>query len=296
MEQKETGEWSKKKQKIGAKKQENEAKRIKVKERILKESKQEKRGTEKLRSEKQKLKKRKLKYMWAALALFLVLYIGGTAVSIWSYGKVDEKQRADAAIVLGAAVYGEKVSPVFAERLNHGIWLYENDYVEKLIVTGGMGEGNRYSDAYAGKKYMMEQGVSEEDILIEEESAITQENLENAKELMDKNGYVSAIVVSDPLHMKRAMLMAEDSGIEAYSSPTPTTRYKTWKSKVPFLAREEFFYIGYKLCRLFCGGHGISNQDVKILWIPGGPSYVESVDGRLCDQFAGILGIDASAI
>ncbi len=208
------------------------------------------RTLKKLKTKKFKLKKLKLKYLMAALAFFLILYIGGTAVSIWQYGKIDEKQKADAAIVLGAAAYGERVSPVFEERLNHGIWLYENGYVEKLIVTGGMGKGNEHSDAYAGKKYMIGQGVSEEDILIEEESAITQENLENAKELMDVNSYSTAIIVSDPLHMKRSMLMAKDCGIEAYSSPTPTTRYRTWKSGLPFLAREEFFYIGYKICRI----------------------------------------------
>lgn len=200
---------------------------------------------------KRKLKKIKMRRFIAASVIFLILYVTGIAVSIWRYGKTDEKQKADVAIILGAAAYGEKVSPVFKERLNHGVWLYENGYVEKLIATGGMGIGNEHSDAYAGKKYMMEQGVPEEDILIEEKSTITRENLENAKELMDEYSYSSAIIVSDPLHMKRSMLMARDCGIESYSFPTPTTRYMTLKSKLPFLAREEFFYIGYTICRIF---------------------------------------------
>lgn len=68
---------------------------------------------------------------------------------------------------------------------------------------------------------------------------------------MDKNSYHTAIIVSDPMHMKRAMLMAKDYGIESYSSPTPTTKYIGLKSKLPFLAREEFFYIGYKIYRIF---------------------------------------------
>lgn len=196
------------------------------------------------------LKPKKLKWLAAALVFFFVIYIAGTAISIWRYGKIDEKQKADVAIVLGAATYGERVSPVFEERLNHGIWLYENGYVEKLIVTGGVGEGNVHSDAYVAKQYIMEQGIRAEDVLMEEKSTITQENIENAKELMDEYSYASAIIVSDPLHMKRAMLMAKDYGIEAYSSPTPTTRYQTLKSKLPFLAREEFFYIGYRIWRI----------------------------------------------
>ena len=95
---------------------------------------------------------------------------------------------------------------------------------------------------------VLEQGITESVILLEEKSTITQENIENAKKIMDDNCYN---IVSDPLHMKRAMLMTDDYGIKAYSSPTPTSRYITVKSKVLFLAREEFFYIGYRVYRIF---------------------------------------------
>ena len=68
---------------------------------------------------------------------------------------------------------------------------------------------------------------------------------------MDGNHLETAVIVSDPLHMKRAMLLAEDAGITAYSSPTPTTRYISMRTKIPFLARETFYYIGYQWYRLF---------------------------------------------
>ncbi len=68
---------------------------------------------------------------------------------------------------------------------------------------------------------------------------------------MEEHALDTAIIVSDPLHMKRAMLMAEDYGICAYSSPTPTTMYRSAKTQIPFLAREVFFYIGYSIVRLF---------------------------------------------
>ena len=86
---------------------------------------------------------------------------------------------------------------------------------------------------------------------MEEDSKITQENLENAKIIMEENDFQKAIIVSDPLHMKRAMLLAEDAGIKAYSSPTPTTMYQSFKTKVPFAAREVFYYVGYKWYRIF---------------------------------------------
>ena len=89
-----------------------------------------------------------------------------------------------------------------------------------------------------------------EAIFKEEDSTITAENLENAGQVMREQGFSTALVVSDPLHMKRAMLYAHDLGMTAYSSPTPTSLYRSWKTKLPFLMREEFFYIGYRLARL----------------------------------------------
>lgn len=186
-----------------------------------------------------------------SLLFVLIIYITVNAISIRNYSKADEKQSADVAIVLGAGVANDEVSPVFRERINHGIWLYENGYARKIIMTGGYGEGNEKSDAFVAKCYAQSQGVPEEDILIEEESTITQENLENSKKIMSENQYSTAIVVSDPLHMKRAMLMASDYGIKAYSSPTPTSMYRSTANKLKFLAREVFFYVGYKIYRLF---------------------------------------------
>ncbi len=140
---------------------------------------------------------------------------------------------------------------MYQERINHGIALYYAGYVKKIIVTGGIGKGNKGSDAKAAQKYAIAQGILEINILIEDKSTITQENLENTKEIMAAYGYSTALIVSDPLHMKRAMLLAKDAGIKAYSSPTQTTRYITMKTKAPLLMREVFFYIGYKWYRIF---------------------------------------------
>lgn len=185
------------------------------------------------------------------IAFLVVLYTIITAVQIVQYGKLDSKTKCDVAIVLGAATSGEEVSPVYRERIDHGIWLFENGYVDYLILTGGVGEGNEKSDAYVAKQYAIEKGIPDQAILIEERSTITEENLKYAKAIMDAHSMDTAIIVSDPLHMKRAMLMADDYGITAYSSPTPTTMYKSLKTQIPFLAREVFFYIGYSVVRLF---------------------------------------------
>lgn len=174
-----------------------------------------------------------------------------TAVSIWDFAKTDQIQKADVIIVLGAGVNGKEPSPVFAERLNHGVWLYNNGYANKLLVTGGMGKDSTEPEAEVAKRYLVNKGISGEDILPEKTSRYTHENLKNAKMLMDENSFSTAIVVSDPLHMKRAMIVARDYGITAYSSPTPTTRYIGIKSRLSFLLRETVCYIGYMVFRIF---------------------------------------------
>lgn len=197
--------------------------------------------------------RRRIVCIFLTLSAVLLLYVLANAWLICSYGEKDEKREADAAIVLGAGVQGMEPSPVFRERIDHGIWLYENGYVKKLILTGGYGDGAVCSEAGAAREYALGQGVPDGDILIEEQSRITQENMYYARQLMEEYGLKSALIVSDPLHMKRAMLMASDYGIEAYTSPTPTTRFISLQTKLPFLARELFFYIGYKAYRLVRG-------------------------------------------
>lgn len=199
------------------------------------------------------IKRDKCKIILASgvVILLLIVFAIGIAISIWNYGKVDEKAPADVAIVLGAAISDGEVSPVYRERINHAITLYEEGTVDFIILTGGFGEGSYKSDSQVAKEYALSQGIPEEKILIEEKSTITEENLEFSKEVMEENDLETAIIVSDPLHMKRAMLMAKDYNITALSSPTPTSMYKTLKTKIPFLLREEFFYVGYCVVRIF---------------------------------------------
>lgn len=185
------------------------------------------------------------------LLLIFIVYISAVSAGIVSYSRIDEKRDADVIIVLGAETHNGKVSPVYRERINHAIGLYNDGYAKTVIMTGGIGDGNDISDSEAAKNYAISQGIPANAIFIEEKSGITQENIQYAKEIMAIQGFDSAIIVSDPLHMKRAMLMARDQGIAAYSSPTETTMYRSIKTKLTFLAREEFFYEGYKLYHLF---------------------------------------------
>ena len=181
----------------------------------------------------------------------VLIYLLATSATILIFAHRDEKAPADAAIVLGAGTINNEASPVFKERVNHAIELYESGLVKKIIITGGLGEGSVLADSVVAKRYAVSCGVPAADILTEERSTITEENLVEAKKIMDENGWETAIVVSDPLHMARAMLMAKDAGLNALSSPTPTSAYKTLDTKFPFFLREEMYYCGYRFLRIY---------------------------------------------
>lgn len=186
------------------------------------------------------------------LAFILVtLILSVCAVSIGIYAKRDETQKADAAIILGYSVEDDQPTPAFQERIHHGIRLYEQGYVRYLIFTGGIGEGDTVSEAQAAKEYALSLGVPEDVILVEDQSRITEENLEFSKVIMEQHGLNTALLVSDPLHMKRAMLMAKDYGVTAYASPTATSVHRDFKQALPFIGRESVAYAYYRLIRLF---------------------------------------------
>lgn len=179
------------------------------------------------------------------LTLAVVLWLCAVAFRIVSFGDEDRSRPSDCAIVLGAAAYGSKPSPVFAERINHAVALYQSGTVKRLLFTGGSVIEADKSESSVARLHAIAAGVPPEAILTESKSRTTAQNLQQAKGVMKKHGLKTAVIVSDPLHLKRAASMAEDIGIEAVTSPTPTTRYRTWKVKAGFLIREVFYLHGY---------------------------------------------------
>ena len=167
------------------------------------------------------------------------------ALAIYRFSQIDRTQKADCAIVAGAGIAGDSPSPVFKARLDHAAWLYQQGFVHSLILTGGLSSGAAVSDASVARKYLLTQGIPASALFIEEHSLVTRENMRNAKAIMTQQGFRTALLVSDPLHMKRLGLIAQDQNIAGYASPTPHTRYRTWSTQLPFLLRESFYYTGY---------------------------------------------------
>jgi len=183
------------------------------------------------------------------LILLLAAALGfvGLAWQIVSYGNASADSHADAALVLGAAAWGNKPSPVYRERINEAIALYKAGRVRYLVFTGGTPEPGYPAEGEVGRKFAIEHGVPAAAVLFETTSRTTWQNLANARELLAPVGIRTVLLVSDPLHMRRAMAMASRLGLDATPAPTSSSRFQSLASRGEFLWRETWLYIDYLL-------------------------------------------------
>jgi uncharacterized SAM-binding protein YcdF (DUF218 family) len=181
----------------------------------------------------------------ASAGLLGAVALAGLAVlaEIAAFSSRFEEGPADAAVVLGAAVFDAAPSPVFEERIRHGVALYKAGKVRMLVMTGGLGPGDRATEAEAARQWSLAQGVPPEAIAVETRSRTTLENLAFARPILARHGLRTVLLVSDPLHMRRSVAIARRLGIEAAPSPTPTTRYTGWRSWTWFLGGEAYYLV-----------------------------------------------------
>jgi uncharacterized SAM-binding protein YcdF (DUF218 family) len=186
--------------------------------------------------------KRIMNYLGVLLVVLPAFYLTTITLSVYRFSQQDQAVPADAAVVLGAAVFRNRPSPVFRERINHAIGLYEQGLVDKIIFTGGLGSRDTLTEAEVAGIYAQQQGVPPEAILLETTSTNTQENLTNAQAIGTANGIESYIIVSTPSHMKRAVEIAGNLQMQAYSSPTRTIRWISWRTQSRAFLREVIAY------------------------------------------------------
>lgn len=141
---------------------------------------------------------------------------------IWDQGRQDERRPAGALVVLGAAQYDGRPSPVLAARLDHAVALFLTGDYHWFVVTGGKADGDRTTEAAVARAYALERGVPDDRILVEDRGRTTLESLRSVTEIVHAKGIADAVFVSDPQHMLRVLRMAADLGLTAWGSPTPT--------------------------------------------------------------------------
>lgn len=155
--------------------------------------------------------------------LCLVLVAAWTGFRIQQQGSSDEQRPADAIVVLGAAQYNGRPSPVLEARISHAVELYAAGVAPLLIVTGGKAAGDRTTEASVARAWAEDHGVPSSAILAEDRGRTTLESLEAVAELLRARKLTNAVFVSDRTHMLRVLRIATDQGVTAWGSPTTTS-------------------------------------------------------------------------
>jgi uncharacterized SAM-binding protein YcdF (DUF218 family) len=135
----------------------------------------------------------------------------------------DQRRPADAIVVLGAAQYNGRPSPVLQARLDHALRLWRDGLAPRIVVTGGVGVGDRFSEAAVGRRYLLEKGMPDGAVVSQPYGRSTQVSMNAVAEWLRRRGLGTVILVSDPFHMARLRFEARRTALEAYTSPTGTS-------------------------------------------------------------------------
>lgn len=180
----------------------------------------------------------------AGLALVVAAWFI-TAAAIVVFARSSASGSADAALVLGAAAWGNRPSPVYRERITKAIALFEEHRVHWIVLTGGSPMAGYPSEAQVGRRYCLQHGIPDSALVVEDQSRTTWENLRGARAPMARLDIHTVLLVSDPLHMKRAIAMARAQGLDAQPAPTATSRFRSWHTRALFLWHETWLYLGF---------------------------------------------------
>ena len=186
---------------------------------------------------------------WGAVAVVLAgiaLYIAYVSRRIEEQSTLEEARPADVILVLGAAEYRGRPSPVLRARLDHALELYHRQLAPRLMTTGGAGGDPVFTEGAVGRSYLTSHGVPSEAIIVETEGETTVQSIALAGEILRRMGLHSVIVVSDGYHIYRVKKMLQFRGLAVYGSPR--------KELFPNRARERWNYVkqavGYFLWRI----------------------------------------------
>jgi len=185
-------------------------------------------GTAPDRRESAAPRRRWKRWILLTAVLLPVVYLLATFVGVWWASRQDFDGTTDAIVVLGAAQYDGRPSPVLAARLDHALQLWQSGYAPRIVVTGGKRPGDRFTEATASADYLIARGVPDRAILREVQGTSTWESLAATARILRNRGLESVLVVSDPYHSLRARQTARELGLDAHASPTLTSPVSGW--------------------------------------------------------------------
>lgn len=153
-------------------------------------------------------------------AVLMVAYVGVTFAQVYRASRSDGARPADAIVVLGAAQYDGRPSPVLQDRLDHALDLYDTGFSEWIVLTGGRREGDRFTEATAGYNYLRDRGVPDQHLLKEVQGASTFESLAASARFLRDRELTTVVLITSDYHAYRVEAVAEELGLDATVSPT----------------------------------------------------------------------------
>jgi len=188
------------------------------------------------------------------------LVVGGTAFRVWQVARDDDRTHADMAVVLGAAQYNGVPSDVLEARLEHARRLYAQGVVGYIATTGGRQPGDNYTEGEAGRLWLEAHDVPTDRILEVGEGTDTLGSIRAVAAAAREKSLRTAVIVSDPWHSLRARTMAEDEGLDAWTSPTRSgPNVQTRATQLYYIRRETGGLLYYHLMKAPAGAFdGIS--------------------------------------
>jgi len=166
---------------------------------------------------------RRLFGWFVGLLLFALIAVPAAAlISVLAAARNDDRTVPDTSIVLGAAQFWGKPSPVLEARLSQAANIYNEQVTPHITTVGGKKSGDKTTEAQAGKDWLVKQGIPRRQVTAVPTGRDTLSSLQAAAHVMQAKGWTSATIVSDPAHMARSLAMARAVGIDAHGSPTQT--------------------------------------------------------------------------
>lgn len=154
------------------------------------------------------------------LVAVAVVYVVVIAAQVVLAARQDQRELVDAIIVLGAAQYDGEPSPALQGRLDRALELYDEGLAPQIVLTGSKQEGDRFTEAFSGYRYLTEQGVPEAVLTIVDDGASTYESLAAASRVLRAQGAERVLLVSDRYHNRRLQGITRELGMEPYVAPT----------------------------------------------------------------------------
>jgi uncharacterized SAM-binding protein YcdF (DUF218 family) len=162
----------------------------------------------------------------AVVCLVVFAYLAATFAQVWHASRQDDARPAQAIIVLGAAQYDGRPSNVLQARLDHAVNLYDRKLAPRIVVTGGGQPGDRFTEAAASANYLEQKGIPASAIELETTSTNSRDELAAAARFLHKQGIDDVLLVSDGFHAYRIDAIADEVGLNAHVSPTPSSPVK----------------------------------------------------------------------